>query len=64
MDNTTKASKITKLGTPLLLYGRTTGVCLKQIDEVTFRISLGDAGVNWTDDIHIDKIEIKANGFR
>ena len=59
MDNLEeKAKQITKLGSELRLYGKAMGVCLRRIDKYTFRISLGNAGVNWVDDIHIDKIEV------
>ena len=53
-----KAQRIIKLGSELRLYGKVIGVCLKHIDEYTFRVSLGNAGVNWVDDRQIDKLEV------
>jgi len=53
-----KARQIIKLGAELKIYNKVMGVCLKRIDSVTFRISLGNAGVNWVEDINIDKIEV------
>ena len=51
-------AQVTKLGQQLLLYGRTKGVNLRQVDSETYLISLGDAGVNWTDEINIKDISL------
>jgi hypothetical protein len=60
MDNALleKRKRIMKLGAAILAFGRTTGVILSEVDENVFRVSLSDAGVNWTDNIPIDRLEV------
>ena len=55
-----KATQITKLGTPLTVYNKIVGVCLNQIDDSNFMISLSNAGVNWKTEVHIDDISVGA----
>jgi len=55
----TKVQSIKKLGQVVTAYGRVIGVCLKQIDDETFRLSLSDGhGCNWVDDVPIKDIEV------
>ena len=59
MDLKTKAQSINKLGQPITAYVYLVGVCLKQIDDETFRLSLSDGeGRNWVDDVLIGDIEL------
>ena len=58
MDN--KATQITKLGTPLTVYNKIVGVCLNQLDESTFMVSMSNAGVSWKAEVHIDDISVGA----
>ena len=58
MDLSEKSQAITKLGTTITCWGRTKGVALKALPNDYFRVSMGDAGVNWLDDVHIDNIDI------
>lgn len=60
VDSLTKAQQITKLGTPLTVYNKIVGVCLKQIDDSNFMVSLSNAGVNWKTEVHIDDISVGA----
>ena len=59
-----KKAAITKLGTPVLAWGRTRGVVLGEETEGYFRVSLSDSGVNWVDTVHIDKIEVDDGIYR
>ena len=53
-----KHAQITKLGTEIVAYGRTRGTVLKCKGDGTYVVSLSDSGVNWSDTIPIDKIEL------
>ena len=55
-----KATQITKLGTPLTVYNKIVGVCLNQLDESTFMVSMSNAGVSWKAEVHIDDISVGA----
>lgn len=61
-DLVSKKAAITKLGTPVLAWGRTRGVVLGEEAGLegtnNFRVSLSDSGVNWVDIISIEHIEV------
>jgi len=51
-------SEIMKMGQPLILYGRIQGVCLSQVSDEVFLISMGSEGVNWADEVNIADIDV------
>ena len=53
-----KVDSITKMGQALTIYNKIIGVCLKQVSEDTFLISMSNAGVSWKEEVNIDDIEI------
>ena len=54
-----KAQSISKLGQAVTAYGTYIGVCLRQLNEETFRLSLSDgAGCNWVAEVPIAEIEV------
>jgi hypothetical protein len=57
-SQTKKHAQIIKLGTPVY-YGPTEGCCIKYLGDDTYRLSLSAGGVNWVDDVHIDKLEVR-----
>jgi len=65
-DLAKKRAVITKLGTPVLAWGRTRGAVLGEEEDNAnhFRVSLHDSGSNWVDVIHIDNIEVDDGVYR
>ena len=59
-EDSKKVASITKLGQPLTVYKRIVGVCLNQINEETFLLSLSNAGVNWKEEVNIKDITVGA----
>lgn len=53
-----KRSGILKLGQILTIYNKVIGVCLKQVSDDVFLISMSNGGVSWKEEVHIDDIEI------
>lgn len=57
-DSATKRQQITKLGQEVLVWNKTRGVVLNELDTENFLVSLSDSGINWCDTVHIDLIEV------
>lgn len=53
-----KVDLIMKMGQPLTLYGRNIGVCLRQVSDEVFLISMSNGGVSWKEEVHIDDISL------
>ena len=58
MDLEKKKILITKFGQPVKIYGKLKGVVIKELPDYHFKVSMGNAGVNWVDTLHINEIEI------
>ena len=56
-DLKTKLKALTKLGTPVF-YGPTQGCVLRDLGNYTLRVSFYASGVNWVDEVHIDKLSL------
>lgn len=54
-DLTQKRKQLTKLGQPVY-YGPTQGVVLRALEGDVYRCSFSSGGVNWVDEVTIDKI--------
>ncbi len=52
-----KLKAITRMGTPVF-YGPTLGAILRDLGDYRVRISLSAQGVNWVDEVHIDKLSL------
>ena len=66
-DSAKKIAAITKLGVPVLAWGRTRGLVLgyeEESDNGSFRVSLSDSGVNWVDIIHHNNIQVDDGVYR
>jgi len=63
-DLANKKARITKLGTPILVWGKIRGALLGENADGTFRVSVHDSGSNWVDNVHIDKIEVDDGVYR
>lgn len=57
-DLQSKRAAITKLGQEVIVWNKTRGVVLSEHDKEHFLVSLSDSGVNWSDVVHIDLIEV------
>lgn len=53
-----KSDDIIRLGQALTIYNKIVGVCLKQVSDDTFLISMSNGGVSWKEEVNIDDIEI------
>ena len=53
-----KVDSIMKLGQTLTIYNKVIGVCLKQVSDDVFLISMSNGGVSWKEEVHIDDIDI------
>lgn len=57
-DSANKKVAITKLGQEVIVWNKARGVVLSERDKEHFLVSLSDSGVNWTDVVHMDLIEV------
>lgn len=58
-----KKQLITKLGQAVKIHKKLQGVIIKELPDNYFKVSTGNAGVNWVDTLHIDEIDIWTNSF-
>lgn len=57
-DLQAKRQQIIRFGQPVKIYGKLKGVVIKELPDYHFKVSMGNAGVNWVDTLHINEIEI------
>lgn len=57
-DSKTKRALITKLGQEVIVWNKTRGVVLNESSRDNFIVSLHSSGINWTDVVNIDLIEV------
>ena len=53
-----KHQAITKFGTPVRVHKKLKGVVIKSLPDGYYKVSTGNSGVNWTDTLHLNEIEV------